>query len=144
MIEESRESLFPELGFLPGLTTAFCDETLKPPDSFQAYRLLQRQVLRGSADHEAVLSGDELPAILLHVEDGKVFRLDLDRDLFALSRLELYFAPANQSLGRFRCAHGQGSVNLCHLSARAFARVLHRETHAGSLSGLHFQTRVGI
>src|SRR5438552_11636282 len=110
----------------------------------QIYGFLQRQTLRRPSHHEAVISRKQLPAILFNIEDGEIFWVYFDRDIFAFPSVELDFAPAHQTFRRLSGLCRKGSVHFRYLRPGAVARVLDREAHLRILSRRYLEIRVGV
>src|SRR6201993_3762995 len=110
----------------------------------EADALFQRQVLRGAAHHKCVVARDQLPAILVDIEDGKIERIDLHRNVFALAGIQLHLAPAHETFGRLSRRGWQGSVDLRNLRAVALSSVLYRKREANSRSRRHLEIRIGV
>ena len=60
---------------------------------FQIDRLLQRQIARGGSHEERIFSGQQLPGILVDVEDGEIPRIYLDCNFLTFSAVECDFTP---------------------------------------------------
>src|ERR1019366_6613670 len=110
--------------------------------SFQIDRLLQRQIARGASHEERVVSGQQLPGVLVDVEDGEIPRINLDRHFLTLARIEFDLTPPHQTLGWLSCTGRQDRVYLCNLRARPGARIRQPETQAETLPGS--QLEIGI
>src|SRR5438477_9313139 len=96
---------------------------------------MQRKLLRRATDHERVVSGHKIPAVLLLIEDGEVLWRHLDAHLLTLAGRQFDLAPADQALGRFARACRKRNINLCDFRAFATTGVLHRKGHSGGTTG---------
>src|SRR5580700_1678993 len=111
---------------------------------FQTDRLLERQALRGIAHQEFVLTRDQLPGILVDVEDGKILLIEIHGYFLALSRIQFDFAPPHQTLWRFSRRGWQGRVNLRDFGPSPIASIRHSEIHTNVLTRGYFQIGIGI
>ena len=60
---------------------------------------LQRQILRGTANHDGVVSRKTRPSILLLIKDREKLGVDFQGYSSFFAGFEVYLAPANKALG---------------------------------------------
>ena len=87
------------------------------PELFDVEGCFERQGLRGAADEDGVLAGQECPSVLGFIEDGQILGIDFEVDGFLFAGFELDFAEADEALGWFLGAGGEAGVDFGDLSS---------------------------
>src|SRR5271170_990497 len=81
---------------------------------------------------------------MVHVENGEIPRINLDRNFLTLARIEFHLTPPYQTLRWFSCTGWQHRVHLGNLRARPRAGIRQMETQLDTFTRSHLQTRITI
>src|ERR1019366_2714814 len=122
----------------------FCTSSVCQSSLFQIDRFLQRKIARGASHQERVVSRQQLPGILIDVEDRKIRRIYFDRNFLTFAAVEFDFTPPHQTLRRLSCAGGQYCVHLGNFRTRTDTSVRQLETQTDTLPGRHLEIGIAV